>query len=398
MEHQQQLCNYIYQQIQSGVHPHEVAQQLRTAGWDEPSIQQAFSVVQSWIAPVAPQAPAPNSTAGNPAGQTQVASRDQNQAAAAQPLAYQESTRPAGYAPSGAKRGRLKTAWLLMKQSFRVLTINKQLIKYPLMAGIFSLLLALIFIAVIVLAKDAFVYEAEDAFGDGTFHFTPLGMAAGFVYYVLVFFAINFYNAALTAHVLDIFRGTSGTYKSYLKRAWAKKTQLFVYTLITASVGIILQAIEQRSRILGWIVSRFLGALWSLANLFTVPIIVESDSSASSAIKQSTKLFVSRWGENIAGRIGFGGIVFLLYLLCIFPVFYVLLMLGSLAGTYGFIAALVVLLVLSVLVVAVEVAASSILNAALYVYARYQQIPAAFDADLLNGAFRQKKRRWFGRK
>lgn len=368
MEKHEQLKTYIYHQIQSGINPDEIASQLRDGGWDEASIKSAFEGVQAQIVP------------SNPTASTNEADT-------------------ATFQASGKKRGRIKTAWLLMRQSLKVLKNNKQLLRYPFMGGLITLLLTLIFGLIVFLGGDTFYITQTDVFGDEEVYLNGPGYLIGFIYYVLAYFVIFMYNTGLAAHVLDIFRGKSEHYAHYMGRAWSKKGPIFVFSLISATVGIILHAIERRAQWLGWIISRILGALWTLANLFTIPLIVENDISAPRAIKQSAKLFISRWGENIAARITFGGLMFLLYLLVFIPFVIVTGMLFAALGVVGFIIWLVILFMTVIAFAVIETAASQILSTALYYYAQYQKVPAAFDAGLLNSALvpKKKKRGLFGK-
>lgn len=386
MDHQEQLRSYIYNQLRAGLNPDEVTAQLRGAGWTEEHIQAGFAAVSSQIAP---SPPSPTLEQSTPATNS---SQPDN--------TYAQPNQPAVFQANGKKRGRIKTAWLLMKQSLKVLKNNKQLLKYPLMGVIMSLLVTIIFGLLFYLARDSMIYTAKDVFGEDEFYLKGPGYILGFLYYVIAFFVVYIYNAGLAAHVLDIFRGKSGEYKSYMKIAWSKKGTIFIYSLITATVGLILHAIEQRARWLGWIVSRILGTLWSLANLFTIPIIVETDSSTPSAIKQSTKLFISRWGENIIARITFGGLMFLMYLLIWLPLMFIFGMILFPLELVGFALWFALLIISLIFFITLETAASNILSTSLYYYARYGQVPAAFDPELLNSVFvpKKKKRGLFGKK
>src|SRR5258708_25380690 len=100
------LKNYVAKQLQAGLQPNEVTTQLRQAGWDEETIQQAFSLVQAQIAPT-------------PAAATQ-------EAVGVTSVVPQTAT-------FGKKRGRIKTGWLLLKQSLKVLKNNEGLVRYVLM-------------------------------------------------------------------------------------------------------------------------------------------------------------------------------------------------------------------------------------------------------------------------
>lgn len=362
MDKEQQLKSYILEHLQSGVSPDEITQQLRGSGWDEASISNAFKAVQSTIVPT-------------PVSQTSV---------------------PGGgpvTEATGKKRGRLKTSWLLLKQSLKVLKNNKELVRYPVMGGLLSLIVTIPFGAMFFFGENTLYYVTKNFEGKEDASLTLLGLAVTFVYYVIIYFIIFMYNTGLAANVLDIFRGKSEKYHAYMARAWAKKVPIFVYSLITATVGMILRAIEERSRLIGYLVSRILGTLWGLANLFTIPIIAENDITAPAAIKKSTKLFISKWGENIAARITFGGLAFLIFLLMFIPIVIVSVMLGATLGPIGIILALIIIFTIILVFSLVQSAASSILSTALYFYAEYQQVPAAFDKDLLNSVFIPKKQK-----
>ena len=384
--HEEQLKNYILQQLQSGVQPNEISGQLRQVGWTEEVIQNAFKLAQSQVMPTnmnvgeaTAQQPTQNDTASMPGGF--VSSQ----------LPSQQMT------ISGKKRGRIKVGWLLFKQSIKVLKTNKNLIRYILMSMLFSFILLIVFAVVFILGRNSLLVKttAYTATGYTTkYNLSALGYIPAFIYYVLAFFIVNIYTAGLAANVLDLFQGNKKTYKDYMKKAWSKASTIFVFSLIEATIGLILRIIAERSALLGRIVAWILGALWSLARLFVIPIIVTSDENAFQAIKDSTKLLVSTWGENIVGRVSMGGVLFLFYLLIMIPAIFIIIFLSvALGGLIGFLVA-IFLVVISVLIYSiVSYTATNVLNTALFYYAQYKQIPAAFDADLLNSVFILKKKR-----
>ncbi len=362
MDNKDNLKNYIYQQIQAGLSPNEIKSQLVGAGWSEAQIKAGFDEVQNLVVPSPVSKPS-------------------------------DSPTTATIQVNGKKRGRLKTSWILLKQSLKVLKHNKGLIRYPLMSGVITILIGIVFGIIYFLAKGSLLVTTIDSYGQSKTDLTALGIGVSVVYYVLTYFVIFLYNAGLAAHVLDIFKGKSGDYKQYMQVAWSKKMPILAYSIITTTVGYLLRAIEERFKIIGWIVSRFFGVLWALANLFTIPIIVENDISAPEAIRKSASLFKSRWGENIAARISFGFVAFLFYLLIAVPVFIFLAFLLSQLGGGGILFFLFLLIVAFLTFAVIETAASNILSTSLYYYAQYNQIPPAFDAELLNSVFIAKKKK-----
>ena len=228
MNDQEKLNSYIYRQLQAGLQPEEIAQQLRTAGWDEATIARSFEAARATLTPLAqPMAPPAQPMVTSPSSQSS-------------PIVQQMATGPAvSFAPTGQKRGRIKTGWLLLKQSMKVLLHNKQLIRYPFMGGLMSLLLTIIFAVIVIAGHSIFLVNSVDSAGKSVWTANLYGNMLGAVYYVLTFFVIFLYNAGLAAHVLDIFRGTSQPYKHYMKVAWSKRVPIFFYAIITATVGFI---------------------------------------------------------------------------------------------------------------------------------------------------------------
>jgi len=154
MNDQEKLNSYIYRQLQAGLQPEEIAQQLRTAGWDEATIARSFEAARATLTPLAqPMAPPAQPMVTSPSSQSS-------------PIVQQMATGPAvSFAPTGQKRGRIKTGWLLLKQSMKVLLHNKQLIRYPFMGGLMSLLLTIIFAVIVIAGHSIFLVNSVDSAG-----------------------------------------------------------------------------------------------------------------------------------------------------------------------------------------------------------------------------------------
>jgi hypothetical protein len=369
------LVSFIRTQFQSGLHPDEIAQQLRAAGWGEDLIQQGFGQVQAQMMPNA--AVQPNAAVAT---------------GSVQPLPV-----------NVPKRGRMKTGWMLFKESWKILRSDKMLMRYVVMSALASMGVFVVYAIIIFVGRNIFLSSSvsTDASGVQTTNYslTPLGYIPSFVYYVLSFFVINIYAAGLAANVLDLFHGQKLTYADYMKKAWSKAGPLFLFSVIEATVGMILRAISERSQLLGRIVIAFIGAAWSIARLFVVPIIVSTDEGAIPAIKDSTKMVISTWGENLVGRVSMGGVLGLFYMLIMVPISIALLVIGGvIGGIIGLFVALTLIIASLIVFSIVSTAASSILNTALYYYAKNRQIPPAFDAELLNSAFIVRKAGIFSRK
>lgn len=296
---------------------------------------------------------------------------------------------------NGKKRGRIKTGWILLKHSVAVLRGNPLLLRYLGMTYAWIMLTTVIFIGIYFVIAAVLPRSADSSDSSATY----IGYVIVFLSYLITYFIINFYAAALAANMLDIFRGQKREYDYYVGVARTKVGPIFVFSLISASVGMFLQYVAERFRVVGWIIAYFLSTAWSLGTMFVLPIIVEEEVGAPKAIGQSFRFFKKTWGESITAKITVN-----------FPLgliqFGLLIPFGL--GLYGAISTQLVPLIILVLVlyvlstIALSIVgsfANSLINTALYYYAAHQQIPAAFSAEMLNSVFipKTKKRGILGR-
>src|SRR4029077_13330612 len=100
------------------------------------------------------------------------------------------------------------------------------------------------------------------------------------------------------------------------------------WALVSATVGLILRIIEDRSARIGQIVAALLGMAWTVVSFLVVPILVIENKGPIAALKDSTALLKKTWGEQLVSNFSFGMIFFLLAL----PAF-ALFILGGVAGS-----------------------------------------------------------------
>jgi hypothetical protein len=402
MDHNEQLKQYIQQQLSAGLSPDEIVAQLTNAGWPDALVRQGFADVQAAVIPQA-FAPAPQAVqthSQEPAVQqaapsdAQVAQQSY-EATPWQPPDQQQMIMPAA---NGKKRGRIRTGWLLFKQSYSVLKGNKGLLRYLLMTGLWVFIVTLIMVGIYLWLDYGHAQTYQDNGPGSRDTTTPLGFLVLFINYVLVYFIVNYYAAGLTANVLDIFRGERRPYGEYIAVAKRKAPALFLFSLIQATVGVILQYIAERVRILGWLISWLLGTIWSLATMFVVPILVTTDKNAPASIKDSIKFFKATWGENITAKVTVNAPLLLINLAL--GVMFVPLLFITAYVTHSIVALYIFVILFIVVCLTVAIIgsfANSLVNIALFYFARYGQVPPAFSAELLNSVFiTQQKRGLFG--
>ena len=277
--------------------------------------------------------------------------------------------------------GRIGNGWELAKQSFHVLRLDKELLLFPLVSGISCLAVLASFAAPLWNSRYAQVVLNEREIPND-----PIAWAILFAFYFVNYFVIVYFNSALVACAIIRFKGGDPTVADGFRAATARLPQILAWALVSASVGVILKVIESRSEKVGQIVSALLGAAFSIAAYFVVPVLVVEKAGPLEAMKRSLSVLKRTWGEALTANFGIGFIVFLLSLVGLVP------LIGGIAlCAVGQLALGIVLAVAGgaalLLIALVSSALDSIILAALYLYAAEGTIPRYFDKSLLEGAF-----------
>ena len=277
---------------------------------------------------------------------------------------------------------RFSRSWGLIKASAGVLAKDKELLVFPLLSAICTLIEAAAFLL------PAFGLGALDGLREGGMSVTAYVFA--FLFYLVQYFVIFFFNSALVGAAMIRLDGGDPTLSDGLRIASSKALPILGYAAIAATVGMILRAIQERAGFLGKLVAGFLGVAWTLASFLVVPVLVSRNIGPIDAVKESAVLLKKTWGENLIGQGGVG-LVFGL-------IFFGLIIVGggaivavAMTGN-GMLTGLVVAVVIVALLLAalVQAALSGIYSAALYRYAVGAGDSEGFDAQLLGQAFRTK--------
>lgn len=365
----QQIKTYISSQLQVGITHDAIAQQLLQVGWPEANVQQAFAELQA--------AAMPSQFQPTPAV-----------APSTQPVAAVAVQPPQA---AGTRRGRIKTGWIIFKQSMEILKGNKYLLRYMFLTYAWVLGITVLFVALFILEDKVFYISDSE-------NLTPIGYVALFFNYVITYFVINFYAAALAANMIDIFQGKHQEVKAYTGMARKKFGAILLFSLIESVVGMLLRMIAERVRFVGWIIAWLLGTAWSLGTMFVLPIIMTSDTSAPRAIGQSAKFFKQTWGESITTKVTVNGPLALINLAFVSIFFVLAVPAGMVLGLWGFFFVLFWYVLAIITLAILGSFANSLINVSLFYYANYHQVPPAFSEELLNKVFiKGKKRGLFGK-
>ncbi len=280
--------------------------------------------------------------------------------------------------------GRFARSLALARASWSVVQADKELLWLPVLSVTALLLLVGSFVAPAV-ALGAFGHAA-DAGGPST------GFAlVAFVFYVLAYFVAIFFNTALVGAAMIRMDGGNPTLRDGLAIAWSRAGRIFGYALVAATVGLLLQALEERIGWVGRFVIKLVGVAWTLATFLVVPVLVTRDVGPLDAIKESAALLRKTWGENLIGTVGLG-LAFVAAYLVVLLAGGGLLLLAINAGLQ-FLPMVAVLLTIVALVVlsALQATMQGVYSAALYRHATEPGRPlAGFTPELMAVAFQPK--------
>jgi hypothetical protein len=283
--------------------------------------------------------------------------------------------------PSG---GRISRGWRLVKISWSVVKAEKSLLILPIISFLCTVLVwgGLVGAAIGIggLPKTAI----DSSSGSATANLPPVY----YVFMALAYFAATFITVYFNAVVIGVatirLRGGDPKLSDGFRLANSRLPKIIGWSLLTATVGMALRALEQRAGFLGRIVIAIIGVAWAIVTFFVVPVLLYEDEKVFASVKRSGSLFKERWGEQFTGNFSISIVLFLVSL----PVLLACGVVTALMPPLG-----IVLFIVAIgALMGIGGALSGVFNAALYQYATAGQIVGGFSETDMAGAFRPKKK------
>src|SRR3990167_8089778 len=193
-------------------------------------------------------------------------------------------------------------SWDIAKLSFRVMREDKELLLFPVFASVFSLLFILVMVFPVFVT--ALLPEETRAL---------LQLPVLFIVYLGLSFIATFFSVCVVFTTKKRFEGGNATFSESLSFALSKVHLIIAWSLVSATVGIILRLIEnaaERSRndivaMLGRVVSGILGLIWSVITVFVVPATVGIILRLiENAAERSRNDIVAMLGRVVSGILG----------------------------------------------------------------------------------------------
>lgn len=286
---------------------------------------------------------------------------------------------------------RIKRSWGLVKSSWSVLMDDKELMIYPVLSALVTivgiLVLAGLYLGVTGESLDDIANKVDES-SDGSWSVSDIVVI--YLMYFVTALITTFFNAALIGGALIRLRGGNPSFSTGLRQATGQLPAILGYSAIAATVGILIAFLRSRNNTAGNVGAGILGIAWGVMTFLVVPVLVAEKVGPADALKRSSSLLKKTWGEQIVGNAAIGLIGFLVGI----PVAIIggLLIAGA-SGTDSDIAlagAVVLLAILLALIGVVFSALNSIYKAALYEFAAEDIVAPQFGAPSLETAFRVK--------
>lgn len=275
---------------------------------------------------------------------------------------------------------KLRNSWELVKASFRVLSADKELVVFPIVSAIGTLIVTLTFVLPMFLSglMDSLFSERIQI----------AGFIVIFLFYIVQYTVIFFANTALVGAAVIRLRGGNPTVGQGFQIAFSRLLNIIGYAIIAATVGMLLRAVSERSRGLGRFAISLIGFTWNIATFLVVPVLAVEGVGPIEAIKRSVYLLRKTWGEQIAGNVGIGTVFGLIS--------FGVVMLGMIFAAAAFIAlespalaiTVIVLMVIALsLLGLINSTLSGIYAAAVYQYAETGHTGGFFDDSMVQRTF-----------
>lgn len=291
--------------------------------------------------------------------------------------------------------GVFKRSTVLFKQSCTLLRANPTLTALPIISGVAQIAILASFAGAIFVTGGfdrlmrAVSQSTEPGHGAAIEHAVAWPIVLAF--YLVAFFVQTFFTTALVGAALEHFAGRPGTVAAGLSVAMKRLPQILGWTLVNASVGLLLQLIAERVGLIGQIVIRLIGFGWAIATYFTVPVLAAEGVGPITAVRRSVEVLRRRWGESLLLNVGVGALLTIGTALICFGIFAI-----AFTASVGLQSPVPIIVGIALVIAVVMVAAvlsttiTGVIRAALYVYATTDATPAGFDPEALRVAFKPK--------
>lgn len=277
--------------------------------------------------------------------------------------------------------GKLSNSWELMKASWRLLMLDKEMLLFPLFSGIASFLVMISFVTPLFFFEDGALINAIISSENKIVQYAVI-----FLFYFCNYFVVIFFNSAVVICATIRMNGGDPTIKDGIRLAIKRLPLIFRWAIVASGVGMILRIIEERAGILGRIIVSILGFAWTVTSFLVIPVMVVDKRGPIDALKESAHLLKKTWGEQLITNFSFG-LIFMLLMLPAIGMSVLAFMSGE-AFIIIFVSIISALYFLAL--VLIQSTLQGIFQAALFKFARSGNVAEGFSGYIMKNAIRQK--------
>src|SRR3989338_6354721 len=281
--------------------------------------------------------------------------------------------------------GKFKASRAIVRESWAILKQDKEIMWFPVLSAVTSIIALIIMGAALFFLALGGSFEGFSGEGDDTAN--GLSYVILFVYYLVMFFITNFFQEGIYVIAHGRFNGRDLSFSDGMAGATDKMGKIFAWSFISATVGVILQMIAGRSKLIGKIVAGLLGAAWNILTYFSLPSLIIGNTSVENSFKESAAVIRKTWGETIIVNLGVGLFFMLLFFLGLALGVGIVVLVPDLFVGLG-VSALFIVYVIGLTVI--SSALGSIFKLAIYEYATTGKVPQGFSPELVQHAVRAK--------
>lgn len=264
-----------------------------------------------------------------------------------------------------------------MKSSLNILLEDKRMLLFPVFSGICTLIVGFTFIMPLLFTQGINSIGIFESLSDTMMFFTL------FMFYYLNYFVIIFFNSGAILYAIKHIRGEEPTFGEVFNELRGRLGHLLGWTAIAATVGIIINSIENQSDFIGKIVAGIIGLSWTVTSFLVLPVLVIEKKGPIESLKESAGMLKKSWGEQLIGHFSFG-LIFAIILIGAGAITIPLFLLGEIFIIIG-----IALLILFGLVLGIfQWILQSIFMATLYLYVREDRLASSFTQTQIDQAVR----------
>lgn len=267
--------------------------------------------------------------------------------------------------------------WNITKTSMSVLRQDKELLVFPILAGIFVLIIAGITAGIFA---SIGTFDRLDTAGEES-QLKAGDIVVAVLALVAVMFVVNYFNAALMGAARVRLQGGDPNVRTGFAAVNKHIVAVFGWSVISAIIFIILTYLRGKTdSFIGRIMIDIAGAVWAYMTFFVVPILIVEGVGPIEAIKRSKNYFSKTWGEQLVSGFGFG----LIRIIALLPAIIAAAVLAPVSP----VAAMIVVVPLAGIALAVVNALEGIFKMALYEHVAEPQLESTFfEPQILSGAY-----------